>query len=108
MSIRSLASLIDADVAVMALPVRLELLAGTPRKERKAFRDSCGALPQLVPPEETWKPLPGWIERAADAGEYFAFTDLLIAALAGEIGGLVWTLDKDFERMEKLGIVGLR
>jgi len=31
----------------------------------------------------------------------------LIASLAAEIGGLVWSLDKDFERMERLGLVSL-
>jgi predicted nucleic acid-binding protein len=99
-----LASLMDADEAAMALPVRLELLAGTPKKERTAFHKSCGAVPQLVPTEETWKPLAAWIERATDAGESFSLTDLLIASLADEIGGLIWSLDHDFERMEKLRI----
>jgi predicted nucleic acid-binding protein len=61
----------------------------------------------VVPTEETWQPLTEWIARAADAGERFAVTDLLIASLSTEIGGLVWSLDKDFERMEKLGFVSL-
>lgn len=64
-------------------------------------------LPQLVPSEETWAPLTDWIARAADVGETFTITDLLIASLAAEIGGLVWSLDKDFERMEKLKFVSL-
>ena len=66
-----------------------------------------GALPQLVATEETWQPLPDWIGRAADAGHRFTISDLLIASLAAEIGGLVWSLDKDFERMEQLGLVSL-
>jgi predicted nucleic acid-binding protein len=49
----------------------------------------------------------GWVERAADEGQHFALSDLLIAALAEEIGGLVWSLDRDFERMEHLEIVHL-
>jgi predicted nucleic acid-binding protein len=58
-----------------------------------------------VPTDETWQPVTDWIARAADAGERFAVTDLLIASLSAEIGGLVWSLDNDFERMEQLGFV---
>ncbi len=99
--------LIDADVAVVALPVRLELWAGVSKQDRKAHARSYSTLPQLVPTEATWSPLADWIERAADAGQRFAIVDLLIASLANEIGGLVWSLDKDFEQMERLGLVSL-
>lgn len=104
---RVLQSLLDADEVAVALPVRLELWAGVARQDRKAHRAAFGALPQLVPTEETWQPLTEWIARAADADERFTVTDLLIASLTSEIGGLVWSLDKDFERMEKLGFVSL-
>lgn len=103
----ALRRLIDADEVTLALPVRLELWAGVPRQDRKAFVRRFGALPQLHPTEETWRPLPRWIEQAAHAGERFTISDLLIASLAVEIGGLVWSLDKDFERMERLGLVSL-
>ena len=99
--------LIEADEAAMPLPARLELLAGTPRKDRRAFVESCKGIPNVVPTEETWAPLPDWIARAADAGQHFSLPDLLIASLAEDIGGLVWSLDSDFERMEKLKIVRL-
>lgn len=97
--------LIDADEVALALPVRLELLAGVARHDRKAFLRALSGLPQLVPTEATWQPLAGWIERASDVGERFAVTDLLIAALTSDVGGLVWSLDCDFERMERLGII---
>ena len=103
---RTLQSLLDADEVSLALPVRLELWAGVAKHDRKAHRAAFGALPQLVPTEETWRPITDWIATAADAGERFAVTDLLIAALTAEIGGLVWSLDKDFERIERLGFVG--
>jgi predicted nucleic acid-binding protein len=102
-----LSSLIDADEVALALPVRLELLAGTARQDRPSFRRIYGALLQLHPTEETWTTIPGWIEKAKDAGESFGLVDLLIASSAFEIGGLVWSLDKDFERMERLGFVSL-
>jgi len=103
----ALRELIEADEVALALPVRLELLAGTARRDRAAFRRVYGALPQLHPTEETWRPIPGWIEQANDAGECFGLVDLLIAALASEVGGLVWSLDKDFERMKRLEMISL-
>ena len=104
---RTLQSLLDADEVSLALPVRLELWAGVAKQDRKAHRAAFGALPQLVPTEDTWLPITNWIATAADAGERFAVSDLLIAALTTEIGGLVWSLDKDFARMEQLGFVSL-
>jgi predicted nucleic acid-binding protein len=102
-----LQQLLDADEVAVALPVRLELWAGVAKHDRKAHRAAFNAVPQLVPTEATWRPLTDWIALAADAGERFTVTDLLIASLAMEIGGLVWSLDKDFERMERLKIVSL-
>lgn len=102
---RMLQSLLDADEVALPLPVRWELWAGVAVKDRRLHRAAFDALPHLVPTEETWRPLNDWIARASDAGDRFAVTDLLIAALTAEIGGLVWSLDKDFERMERLGFV---
>lgn len=101
----TLQRLIDADEVALALPVRLELWAGTAKVDRRAFRRAFSALPLLIPTEETWKPLDDWIARAADTGERFAITDLLIARLADEIGALVWSLDDDFQRMASLQFV---
>jgi predicted nucleic acid-binding protein len=97
--------LIDADEVALALPVRLELLAGLAPRDRQAFHRAFGALVQVVPSEGTWAPLRAWIERAAETGERFSLTDLLIAALASDIGALVWSLDDDFARMERLNLV---
>ena len=102
-----LRSLVEADEAALALPVRLELLAGIPTHQRREFIRTYGALPHLHPTEDDWLRLPAWIERAAEVGEPFGIPDLLIASATTEIGGLVWSLDKDFERMEQLGFVSL-
>jgi predicted nucleic acid-binding protein len=102
-----LRSLLDADEVALALPVRLELMAGVSRRDRAAFRRGLSALPVVRPTAETWALIESWIEPAADAGERFAATDLLIAGLARELGALVWSLDGDFARMEKLDLVRL-
>lgn len=104
---KPLRSLLEADEVALALPVRLELLAGTARQDRARFRRLYGALPQLHPTEDTWAVLPEWIQKAHDAGERFGLADLLVASSAAEVGGLVWSLDTAFERMEKLGFVSL-
>jgi predicted nucleic acid-binding protein len=103
----TLRGLVDADEVALALPVRLELMAGVARRDRSAFRRALTALPVIVPSEETWQTIERWIEPAADTGHRFAVTDLVIAGLAHDIGALVWSLDDDFQRMESLGYVRL-
>lgn len=100
-----LEKLIDADEVALALPVQIELLAGVARQYRKALTRALGALPCLVPTDDTWAPLVSWVATASEAGEHFAFTDLMIAALAADIGGLVWSMDEDFKRMERLKFI---
>ena len=104
---QTLLKLLDADEVALALPVRLELWAGIAKSDRRRFERAFSALPVLVPTEDTWQPLGDWIARAADTGKRFAITDLLIARLAEEIGGLVWSLDNDFERLARLKLVRL-
>jgi predicted nucleic acid-binding protein len=65
------------------------------------------ALPCWVPMESTWQLVESWIEPAAKAGERFGVIDLLIAALAVEHGAMLWSLDRDFERMAGLHFVSL-
>jgi predicted nucleic acid-binding protein len=99
--------LIDADEACLALPVRLELLSGLGRRDRAVLRRGLTGIPLAVPTQETWRIVERWIDSAADAGHRFGVMDLLIAAVAHELTGLVWSLDKDFERMAALGLVQL-
>ncbi|HTI38350.1 MAG TPA: PIN domain-containing protein [Vicinamibacterales bacterium] len=102
---RMLQSLLDADEVVLAVPVRLEILGGASVADRKRLRRALSALPVIYPTDATWQRLDGWVEQAAAAGERFGFGDLLIAALAADVGSLVWSLDRDFARMERLRFV---
>jgi predicted nucleic acid-binding protein len=99
--------LIDADQASLALPVRLELLSGLGARDRGILRRGMAALPVAVPTESTWNTVERWIESAGDVGQRFALIDLLIGALSDELTALVWSLDRDFERMAALGFVHL-
>jgi len=104
---RALTSLIDADEVALPIPVRVELVSGVARKDRSKLKRALTALPVLAATDETWSLVERWIEPAADAGHRFAPTDLLIAALAHEVDALVWSLDADFGRMERLKMARL-
>lgn len=99
--------LLDADEVALALPVRIELAAGVRRQHRRSLRTALSGLPILRPTDDTWALVESWAPKAAEAGERFALADLMIGALASEIQGLVWSLDADFERLAKLGLVKL-
>jgi predicted nucleic acid-binding protein len=101
----TLRGLLDADMVALALPVRIELMAGVAGKDRSRLGRALSGLPILMPTDETWRLIEGWIPSAADRGHRFAVSDLLIAGVTAEVGGLVWSLDADFERMEALGLV---
>ena len=101
------AALLESDDVIVPILVRLELLAGVSSKERPRLRRMLSALPIAYPDEETWPLIDGWIERAVGQGQRFGLGDLLIAAVASQQGALVWSLDGDFERMERLKLVSL-
>jgi predicted nucleic acid-binding protein len=48
-----------------------------------------------------------WTGRATAAGERFGIGDLLIAAMTAESGALAWSLDQDFARMQRVGLIDL-
>ena len=101
----TLKALLDADEVALPLPVRLELMTGVSRRERVALLRGLSALPVIRPTDETWKLIERWVPAAADKGYRFGLSDWLIAALASEIGGIVWSLDEDFAGLERLKLV---
>jgi predicted nucleic acid-binding protein len=106
-SAATLAALLDADEAALALPVRVELMAGVSERDRRPLSLALAGLPVVRPIDDTWSIVEQWTGVAARAGYRFGLTDLLIAALAHETGALVWSLDADFGNMSGIGLVGL-
>jgi predicted nucleic acid-binding protein len=104
---RVLAALLDADEVLLPVPVRVELLSGASTTDRPRLRRALSALPLVYPTDETWAMIDRWIEQAGAVGERFGLGDLLIGALAAESGALIWSLDKDFVRMRRAGLVAL-
>ncbi len=97
-----LARLLDDDLAALALPVRLELLEGSRSGERGNLRRLLTALPTYAPSSRCWETVETWLDSAGKAGQRFGIMDLLIAAVAHEQRGSMWSLDSDFERMSRL------
>lgn len=100
-----LRSLLDDDEVLLPVPVKIELLSGTSRRQRAALRSALSALPVAYPTDETWRLMDAWTDRAAPAGVAFGVGDLLIAAIAHEAGALVWSLDDAFARMARVRLV---
>ena len=102
---RTLTGLLDADAVALVLPVRLELAAGVSRRDRPALLRALSGLPLVRPSDDTWRLIEQWVPAAANAGHRFGLADWLIAALTHEIGGLVWSRDEDFAKLERLNLV---
>jgi predicted nucleic acid-binding protein len=103
----TLRRLLDADEVALALPVRVELMAGVAEKNRTQFRRALSGLPVAWPTEDTWRTVEQWVSTASRAGHRFGVSDWLIAALARERTALVWATDRDYEVMASLGFVQL-
>ena len=104
---QTLDALIDEDEVALAAPVKVELLGGTRVGEVARLQQTMWALRQFVPSNDTWKLVEEWALRGATKGQHFGVGDLLIGALAAERGGMVWSLDGDFERMARLRLLKL-
>jgi predicted nucleic acid-binding protein len=102
---RHLTALLDRDLVGLAGPVRVEILCGASIQDRIRLRRTLSALPTFYPALATWERIDEWVDRAGAAGEHFGALDLLIGALAAEQGAAVWSLDSDFRRMARLGLV---
>lgn len=104
---RGLTRLLDSDEVALSIPVHLEVLTGAARGNRERLRNVLTALPVFYPSRETWTRVEQWIPKATDRGHRFGITDLLIASIAADWRGRLWSLDADFRRMARLGFVEL-
>jgi len=103
----ALGPLLDDDQIALVAPVRLELLLGATRRQAPRLRKLLSALPCWLPARDDWQIAESWVEPALRAGQRFGFADLLIAAMASCHRASIWSNDRDFRRMERLGLVEL-
>ena len=102
-----LAELLDQDVVAIAVPTRIEILAGARATEQPRLSRLLSALPTLHPSDVTWQRIEQWLGGIKRAGDWFGVADLLIAGIAAENSAPVWSLDSDFTRMAKLRLIDL-
>lgn len=102
-----LRELLDADQVALPVAVRAEILSGARAADRVRLRRTFSALPVLYPNATSWSLIDRWIDQAAAAGERFGFADLLIGVLAAQSGAAVWSLDSDFARMARVGLLSV-
>ena len=102
-----LAVLLDADEVMLAAPVKIEILSGNSRSMFSTLKKLLSALPTYYPETEAWQSIDLWVQEAVMKGERFGFGDLLIGAIATQQQAKLWSLDSDFQRMEKFGWIDL-
>lgn len=97
--------LLDSGDVALSAPVRIEILAGSSSRDSVRLRRVLSALPVFFPTEQTWLRIDDWLERARASGERFGFADLMIGAIAADQHAPIWSLDGDFARMARVGLV---
>lgn len=104
--VEQMRAVLDSEEVGLAAPVRIEILSGAARRDLPRLRRLLGTFALFVPTEDTWQLVEDWLDRAARSSQRFGVMDLLIGALAAEQHAALWSLDRDFERMARLGLVG--
>lgn len=100
-------SVLDTEEIALAVPVRIEILSGAARRALPLLRRLLGTFALFLFSDDTWGLIDEWIDRAARTSQRFGAMDLLIGALAAQQRAPLWSLDRDFERMARLGLVEL-
>ena len=94
-------SLLDEYEATLCSPVRLVVLGGARKQDRKALEGYFAILPNLRPRSVDWRQACDNAWCLADCGIRVPWLDLLVATVSIRVGCRIYSLDKHFELMAK-------
>jgi predicted nucleic acid-binding protein len=101
----ALEALLEEYEAVLCSAVRLEVLGGARKEERRGLAAGFAVIPYIPVTETTWKLALENAWRLRDAGLQAPWNDVLVASLSIEQGCRVYARDKHFNLMQQvLGI----
>ncbi len=99
----ALRALLDEYEAAWCSPVKLEVLGGARREERRALEMFFGVIPYVACGEPEWDAAKALAWRAREAGHALPWNDLLISATAAARGWRVFSRDAHFATLAGLG-----
>ena len=102
----ALESLLEEYEAAWCSPVRLEVMGGARKEERRGLAAGFAVIPYVQVTEATWDLALENTWRLRDAGLQAPWNDVLIASVSMQQGCRVYARDKHFELMTQA--MGLR
>ena len=95
----ALEALLENDRVLLCGPVYLELMGGTRKPERKHLRNLLSDLPFQQSTHSIWNDATKLSWQIRDAGYTLPWMDIMIASIALDGRGWVFSLDKHFETL---------
>lgn len=102
----ALEGLLDAYEAQWCSPVRLEVLGGARREERRALGAYFSVIPYRHTSAADWERAVALAWKVRDKGLTVPWLDILIAAIALHDGNRIYSIDPHFQKLAS--ITGLR
>lgn len=99
----ALRALLDEYEAAWCSPVKLEVLGGARREERRALEMFFGVIPYVACGEPEWEAAKALAWRTREAGHTLPSNDVLISATAASRGWRVFSRDAHFATLASLG-----
>lgn len=99
----ALRALLDEYEAAWCSPVKLEVLGGARREERRALEMFFGVIPHVECREAEWAEAKALAWRVRDAGHTLPWNDFLISATAAARGWRVYSRDGHFATLAGFG-----
>jgi Predicted nucleic acid-binding protein, contains PIN domain len=94
--------LLDRNEVVVCGPVLAELIAGARAPDRPALLSTLGALPWADLGRREWQSVGLLAAELRGSGQVLPLTDVEIAVAAQAASAVLWTADRDFDRLREL------